>query len=201
MAAAARNLLYAQLGFFACLLGCVAIDRRGLWDNHGWSYYGGRADTAFLYAVGFVLCIVFLLRSAALLDETTATAALPQALRLLALLLAVDFATPDTIDPLFNDAHITVSTVLFLFEFVLGVWIVLAAFQTRLGYRLLGTEFAGGLLAMFSQLQVLPLLGTGILVFQLAFGALLVAAIGHAVPIELEEAPLTEAAHQPHAGG
>jgi len=201
MTAPARNLLYAQLGFFSCLGMCVALDRRGLWDNHGWSYYGGRADTAFLYAVGFVLCIVFLLRSAALLDDSSSAPPLPQALRVLALLLALDLGTPDTVDALFNDAHIAVSTVLFLFELVVAVWIVRRVFSTRLGYALLGVQFAGGLLAMFSQIQVLPVLGTGILVFQLSFGALLVAATAHAVPVELERTGVVEAARENQAGG
>ncbi len=35
MPAPARQLLLGQLGFFACLSVCVAIDRAGLNDNHG----------------------------------------------------------------------------------------------------------------------------------------------------------------------
>jgi len=199
--APARNLLYAQLGFFACLGGCVALDRRGLWDNHGWSYYGGRSQTAFIYAAGFVLCIVFVVRGVALLDRPSAPAAFAQALRVLALLLAVDLATPDTVNAFFYDVHIAASAVLFLFEFLFAVWIVGNPFPTRLGRALLALQLAGGLLAMFSQLQALSLLGGGILLFQVSFGALLVAATAHASPVEIEPVPVAAAAGEARAGG
>jgi len=47
--------------------------------------------------------------------------------------------------------------------------------RTRLGIVLLSVQFAGGLVAMFSQLQLVPVLGLGILVFQASFASLLVA--------------------------
>lgn len=47
-----RLLLSAQAVFFVALGMCVALDARGLGDNHGWSYCEGRADTAVPYLMG-----------------------------------------------------------------------------------------------------------------------------------------------------
>jgi len=175
MPAPARQLLLGQLGFFACLSVCVAIDRAGLNDNHGWSYYGGRSETFLPYMLGFLVLILLLGRSARLL-ELTGAPQLAGALRLLALLLLLDLATPDTVNGFFYWAHNVASTLLFLFEFCFGIVLVATAVPSVFGAALFAVQLAGGLIAMCSQLQVLPILGVGILLFQASFGVLLVVA-------------------------
>lgn len=175
MPAPARQLLLGQLGFFACLSVCVAIDRAGLNDNHGWSYYGGRYETFLPYMLGFLVLILLLGRSARLL-ELAGAPQLAGALRLLALLLLLDLATPDTVNGFFYWAHNVASTLLFLFEFCLGIVLVATAVPSLFGAALFVIQLAGGLIAMFSQLQVLPILGIGILLFQVSFCVLLVVA-------------------------
>ncbi len=175
MSTAARSLLLAQIEFFAALAVCVLLDPSGLGSNHGWSYYGARDDTIVPYLLGFLVCILLVAHAATLLERSPAPARLPAALRLLALLLLFDVATPDTLGPVFYWAHDVASTVLFLFELGLAGWLVLDLVPSPLGLALLGTQFAGGLVAMFSQLELISLLGPGILVFQVSFGLVLVA--------------------------
>lgn len=189
MPAPARNLFHGQLAFFACLGACVAVDRRGLWDNHGWSYYGGRVETAVPYALGFVLLVTFVLRTIALLEGSSAPGALAPFLLGLAVLLTLDLATPDTISSFFYTVHICVSVVLFVVELLGGVWAARRLLRTRVGASLVAVQLAGGLLAMFSQLQLIGLLGLGILLFQLSFGTILVLAVARAT-VEPERAPV-----------
>jgi len=177
MPPAARSLLLGQVGFFACLSLCVLIDSAGLNDNHGWSYYGGRAGTVVPYTLGFLVLVLLVGRSAQQLEKSSAPPWLPGALRLLAVLLLLDLATPDTVNALFYWAHDVASTVLFLFELALAILLVRNVVPTPAGWGMFGAQFSGGLVAMFSQLQMLALLGLGILVFQVSFGALLVVAV------------------------
>jgi hypothetical protein len=198
MPAPARQLLLGQLGFFACLSVCVAIDRAGLNDNHGWSYYGGRSETFLPYMLGFLVLILLLGRSARLLELAGATLRLAGALRLLALLLLLDLATPDTVNGFFYWAHNVASTLLFLFEFCLGIVLVATVVPSHFGAALFAVQLAGGLIAMFSQLQVLPILGIGIFLFQASFGALLVVATAR-VARAAQPGPLTMPGETPAA--
>ena len=170
---AARTLVYGQLAFFAALAGCALIDRRGLWDNHGWSYYGSRAQTAGLYTIGFLAFVACVLVVASYVRHVPAPAPLAPLLAGLALVLILDLATPDTIDQAFYDGHVAASVVLFLYQLAFAIWLVRAMLASRLGQGLLALQFAGGLVAMFSQLQWIGLLGLGILVFQVSFFVLL----------------------------
>jgi hypothetical protein len=171
----ARSLLLAQLGFFIALAVCAVIAPQGLGDNHGWSYYEGRGDTAVPYLLGVLGGILLIVHAARLAERSAAPAGLAFGLRLLALFLFLDLATPDTLSDVFNWAHIVASAVLFFYQLVFALWIVGVVWRTRLGVALVSLQVAGGLVAMFSEFQLTPLLGPGILVFQVSFGILLVA--------------------------
>ena len=180
MSAAGRLVVVGIGVFVACLGGCVAIDRNGLWDNHGWSYYGGRSGTAVLYGLGYASLVLCVLVAAVLLHRPPAVPVLPGLLGVLAIVLAGDLATPDTLSTAFYDAHVAASIVLFLFELGVAVWIAHRLVPTRMARLLLAAQFVGGLVAMFSQLQWIGLLGLGILVYQVCFFALLVLGVEHA---------------------
>ena len=193
----ARFLLCGQIGFFVSLAVCVLIDPEGVRDNHGWSYYEGRAETLLPYLLGVLVFVSLTLYAASLLERSEAHPALPLGLRLLTAFLFLDVATPDTVNAFFYWAHNLTSTLLFLYELGFAVWVVWVVWRTRLGIALVTVQFLGGLVAMFSQLQVISHLGLGILLFQLSFGALLVAATarvrvaaGDAVALA-DEAPAT----------
>ena len=176
MSTLARYLLLAQVGFFLALAVCAVIEPEGLNDNHGWSYYEGRGETVAPYLLGILGGILLIVYASFVAERSAAPARLVGGLRLLALFLFLDVATPDTINVVLYWAHDLASTILFLYQLGFAIWLVRTIWRTRLGIALLCVQLAGGLVAMFSQFQVIPLLGLGILVFQLSFGILLVAA-------------------------
>jgi len=189
MSRVSRLLLSAQALFFLALGVCVAIDARGLGDNHGWSYYEGRADTVAPYVIGFLGSIA-LIAYAAVVARRADARGLARGLAGLALVLALDVATPDTVNAFFYWAHDVTSAVLFLYQLGLALWLVRTLLPTRFGVALVAVQLAGGLLAMFSQLQLISQLGLGILLFQLTFGTLLVSATFE-LPEALEDAAVT----------
>src|SRR5262249_32318552 len=146
-------------------------------------------------AIGILCGILLILYAASLVARSPAApAGLAAGLTLLALFLFLDLATPDTVSSLFYWAHDLASTLLFLYQLGFAIWLVRFVWRTRIGATLVGVQFVGGLVAMFSQLQLIPLLGLGIFVFQLSFGALLVCATARlAIPAESGE-PVDEVA-------
>ena len=173
MNAAGRLLLWAQLAFWACIVVCFAVAGGGLGDNHGFSVYGGRVSTIVPWAVGFLATTGLTLRAAALLDESDP--ALARALRINVLLLFFVLLTPDTVNQFFYVAHIVASIALFLFQAIVGLWLAQRT-GSRAVRQLYIVQIVGGVVAGLSQLQWIGLLSPGILAFQIAFGALLVAA-------------------------
>jgi hypothetical protein len=172
----ARYLLLAQVAFFVALATCALIEPQGLVDNHGWSYYEGRSATIVPYLLGILVSIALILHASQLVKRTDAPKGLGRGLWLLALFLFLDVATPDTVNALFYWAHDLTSALLFVYQLGLGLWLVRTVWRTRLGATLVSAQVVGGLVAMLSQLQLIPLLGLGIFVFQASFGVLLVLA-------------------------
>lgn len=176
MSPVSRLLLAAQALFFLALGACVTLDTRGLGDNHGWSYYESHSRTAAPYVIGLVGSIALIAYAAAVAERSDAPRRLALGLAGLALFLALDVATPDTVNDVFYWAHDLTSAALFLYELVFALWLVRTLLPTGYGAALVLTQFGGGLVAMFSQLQVITQLGLGILIYQLSFGVLLVTA-------------------------
>lgn len=176
MSRVSRVLLWAQAVFFLALGVCVTLDPRGLGSNHGWSYYESRGATAAPYVIGFVGTVALVAYAAAIAARSNAPQGLAWGLAGLALFLALDVASPDTVDAVFYWAHDITSAALFLYELGFAVWLVRTLEPTAVGVALVVVQFCGGLVAMFSQLQVISQLGLGILVFQVSFGVLLVTA-------------------------
>lgn len=171
MPVSSRLLLKAQLAFWLSVVVCFLVDDGGLGDNHGFSVYGGSWHTIVPWTVGFVAAAVLMLQAAATLDGDDP--ALARCIRVNVYLLLGVLLTPDTIDQVFYVAHIVASVLLFLYQAGFGLWLVLRA-RTRPTAWLYAVQIAGGLVAGASQAQWIGLLSPGILVFQVAFGALLV---------------------------
>ena len=171
MNGARRLLLLAQLAFWTCVVLCFAVTGGGLSDNHGFSVYGGRWTTILPWTVGISAAAVLIWRAADAVSGDDQT--LASCLRINVVLLVFILLTPDSINQLFYVAHIVASIGLFLFQAIVGLWLVL---RTRPGavLQLYVLQIAGGLVAGASQAQWIGLLSPGIFVFQLAFGALLV---------------------------
>jgi len=168
---ARRLLLFAQLAFWTCVVLCFAVTGGGLSHNHGFSVYGGRWTTILPWAVGISAAGALIWRAADILSDEDQ--ALARCLRITVVLLVFILLTPDSIDQFFYVTHIVASVALFLFQAIVGLWLML---RTRSGavLQLYVLQIAGGLVAGASQAQWIGLLSPGILVFQLAFGALLV---------------------------
>ena len=173
MTGAGRLLLQAQLVFWGSVLVCFVVTGGGLSDNHGFSVYGSRWQTIVPWTIGFVAAAVLILRAAALIERDDRLFA--WGLRLVVLFGMGVLFTPDTVGQAFYVAHVVASVLLFLFQAILGLWLVLQIRAPRLAW-LYALQIAGGLVAGASQAQWIGLLSIGIFVFQVAFGALLVLA-------------------------
>jgi hypothetical protein len=169
MNGARRRLLLAQLAFWSCVLLCFAVTGGGLGNNRGFSVYGGRWTTILPWAVGIAAAAALIWRAAhALADDDPPLA---RCLRVNVVLLVFILLTPDSIDRFFYDAHIVASVALFLFQAIVGLWLVVRT-RSNLVLQLYVVQIAAGLVAGAAQAQWIGLLSPGILVFQLAFGAL-----------------------------
>ena len=87
-------------------------------------------------------------------------------------LLVFILLTPDSIDQAFYVAHIVASVALFLFQAIVGLWLVMRS-RSPVVPQLYVLQIAAGLVAGASQAQWIGLLSPGIFVFQLAFFVLL----------------------------
>jgi hypothetical protein len=169
MNGARRLLLLAQVAFWSCVLLCFAVTGGGL-GHHGFSVYGGRWTTVLPWSVGIVAAAVLIWRAADALAEEDPQ--LAQCLRINVVLLVFILLTPDSVDQFSYDAHIVASVALFLFQAIVGLWLV-ARTRSALVLQLYVLQIAAGLVAGASQAEWIHWLSPGILVFQLAFGALL----------------------------
>jgi hypothetical protein len=177
MNGARRLLLLAQLAFWSCVLLCLAVTGGGLGHNHGFSVYGGKWTTILPWAVGIAAAAVLIWRAADALAKDDPQ--LARCLRINVVLLVFILLTPDSIGQVFYVAHILASIALFLFQAVVGLWLVARA-RSSIVVHVYALQILAGLVAAASQAQWIGLLSPGILVFQVAFGALLLC-----LPVEL----------------
>ena len=177
MNGARRLLLLAQVAFWSSVVLCLAVTDGGLGHNHGFSVYGGNWTTILPWAVGIVAAAALIWRAADAVEDQDPP--LARCLRINVVLLLFILLTPDTVDQFFYVAHIVASVALFLFQAIVGLWLVLRT-RSILVLQLYVVQLAAGIVAGASQAQWIGLLSPGILVFQLAFGALLVS-----LPVEL----------------
>jgi len=171
MTKARRLLFLAQVVFWTSVGLCFVVTGGGLGHNHGFSVYGGKWTTVLPWAAGIAGAAALVWRAAdALVDED---AALARCLRINVALLVFILLTPDTSDQAFYVAHIVAGVALFLFQAIVGLWLVRRT-RSSLVLQLYVVQIAAGLVAGASQAQWIGLLSPGIFAFQLAFGALLV---------------------------
>jgi hypothetical protein len=85
------------------------------------------------------------------------------------------------VSPLFNTLHIVVSSLLFVFELTLGIWLVVRWDGDIFTWSLLIAQFLAGIVAMLSQLEVTHYLSQSSLAFQLMFGLLLIWSISRII--------------------
>jgi len=168
------NLVAAQVSFFFFLLIAVFMTTGAFQRNHGLSFYGEHWSTAVPYGSGFVVCCYFLVNAASLLPKSDRRLrTLSVLLRVLAALMLSVLLTPDTVNSVFNLSHTIASAVLFLYELSFATWLALRCYGDRVIWLLIALQLAAAVLAMLSDVHVVPYLSEGILFFQLLFSTLL----------------------------
>lgn len=170
MGKAVHYLVYAQLCFFGLLLLCFAMLPTGLSTDTGITYFGTHWPTAIPYFFSYALCGAFMLKAA---DSLPQHQLIARGLRSIVVLLPFVLLTPFTLNYLFDWSHRVISGALFLIELFLTIRLV-AGQKGLLNLLLLAFQAIGGLIAMFSLANILHTEILGQLMFQLAFGVLLV---------------------------
>ncbi|MHB9130693.1 MAG: hypothetical protein ACYDBB_06345 [Armatimonadota bacterium] len=163
-----------QAGFLAMLLVCVVMDPRGLLANHGFSYYGDFVRTTLPYRLAFLVAGACTLLSSWYLPNDTPFRAIKFSFRMMVLLLFGIMVTTGHFTLTYNLIHVRIGVVLFLVQLVVGTWLALLVCRDRWNIALLVLAYSSSLFALVALQGYIPLLIEGQLLFQLAFGALMV---------------------------
>lgn len=170
-----RNLIYAQVSFFGCLMIAVLMTTHAFTHNYGLSFYGSNYPMVVPFALGLILCNIFLLRASGQLPaHIPPFDKLQPLLRFIAILLLAIVATPDNAGLVFYYIHIIVTPILFGTEMILMLWLASRWNGDAFTWSLLAVQFLAGVVTLLSQLHVTQYLGQGTLVFQLVFGLSLI---------------------------
>ncbi len=174
-ARATHYVTYSQACFFITIAVCIVLMPGAAAHHDGLSDFGIHERTVVPYVAGLLLTGYFMIKAAHALPQNTRTLKfLTEALFALAVLVVGVSLTPYSVDALFDWAHIGASSVLFLDELVLAVWLVFAHVRGRLNFALLAAQLAAALVAFYSELGVLDRMLTGEIATQVAFGILLI---------------------------
>lgn len=177
-----RYLRYSQFSFFGSLLVCFLLDPRVITGNLGISYYGNYQLTIIPYLIGLLLTSYFIIRAARALPRTSRTFnAMAEILTAVALLIVGVLLTPYSVATLFDRAHVLTSGILFVVELALAIWLVVMTYRDWVSLTLLTAQLVGALIAMISLVTSIELMLTGQVIAQLAFGLLLIRALGQVI--------------------
>ena len=169
---AIRYFLYGQLGFLLGLAVCVALLPSGLGMNRGFSYYGDVPLTLLPYSLAFLAIAIFTLLASYALPDAAPFRVIKIVFRCTMPLLFLIVLSTLSLDPLVIQIHITCGVTLFILQVLFATWLaflVCRGWRNALLYVLL---FAGGLVSLLSLSHVITYLIHGQVVFQLAFGGL-----------------------------
>jgi hypothetical protein len=169
------DLLRGQACLFGGVLTCVVIKPRGLGANNGICYYGVHWQTLIPYAVALLGSAYFIRKAL-----VAAAGAFPDPvyMRRMAAGLAVTTSglvvTPYSLGRLFDMTHTILGAVLFVLQLILAARLLRWVSGGFLSLFLVLLQLTGGVIAAIYVLPKQGFLIQGQLLFQLAFGALLV---------------------------
>lgn len=173
------DLVRGQLWQFGGLALCVALRPEGLSANSGISYYGVYGQTVVPYAAGLLGAAFYTRRG---LHAAAPLLPAPDFLRWTGnafAVLAVGVAlTPHTLNALVSWIHRGFGAALFVLQLVLSIRLAGWAGRDRLAIGLLTLQLAGGLASAGYVLRDTGLLLEGQIVFQAAFGAVVIRTVG-----------------------
>lgn len=176
-----RLIILGQACFYSGILVAIALKPQGLGTNNGISYYGIFAVTFIPYAIGLIGGAVFCYRSALHITDH-ALRPIRYALFAIAFFTVIVGVTPYSFDRFTSTAHRLAGTILFTVQFLLSLWLTAKLHYIRQGVMLMIIEFVAGIACAYYvnfsygfliQFQVL---------FQFAFGTLLLYSLAHLQP-------------------
>ncbi|HEX3426358.1 MAG TPA: hypothetical protein VHT30_09515 [Acidimicrobiales bacterium] len=154
------------------LAACVVIRPASLTADDGLSYFGVSLSTVLPYAAAYFWQSACYWRvSRAVARGSRANIGLALSLQAMAVLIAALVVAPTS---LVGFLHDTLGTVLFCLQLALSIWWVLRTDAAWQGRTLLAIEFLAGVVALYYLQRHLGLLLEAQVVFQLAFGLLLI---------------------------
>lgn len=189
--------MLGQALLFGGLLTCLVLRPEGLATNDGLSYYGTFLDTIVPYGVALLGCAICCHRAARMLGDDThegdngerggSAAAGPstsgdvdgirtvrRGLETFAVLLVGLFLTPYTVAPWVEDLHMSLGAALFAGQLLLSFWVAARLRFAPWAVLLTLAELVAGIACAVYLSPPQGLLTQSQLVFQLAFGVLLV---------------------------
>lgn len=174
-------LVYGHVFGLIGILICIWLEPAGLGTNDGISYYGTHRQTIFPYVVGLGSYGLFYLAASSSLPKSRPFLFTRYMFRLFALLTMGVMATPYVMGPYIDEVHITLGTVLFASQFLMGIRLVFFVYRDRLNLLLFCLQLASGLLAGVYFIEPHGLLLQSEVLFQLAFGMLLMRTLAHMI--------------------
>lgn len=177
------DLVRAQLCLSGGLVTCIATRPGGLGTNNGISYYGTHWQTFLPYAVA-LLGSAFYTRRALLAVAPTVPASRPRprldlarTANWFAILLLLVAVTPYSLGLFFDWVHTLVSAILFVLQLLLAVALIRWTDGGAPSLCLLFAQLMGALIAARYVLPKHGFLLHGQVLFELAFGALLIRSV------------------------
>ncbi len=166
---------------------CVLIKSRGLTINDGISYYGTLLVTIAPYCFGLVGSAYFCWRGTCQLNQDLLKPARYVLVAIAALTVGI-VLTPYTLNAFVSDLHEAIGSTLFVLQLLLSGW-----FIVRLRYRLelialTVLEFAAGVACLIWLNPKHGYLIEGQIVFQIAFGILLLYSLPLLLPVRASRA-------------
>lgn len=171
-----KCLWLSQISLLGLLVVCCLIIPSVVVANGGVSNFGNHRSTVVLYILAFSLCVFFVYLSGRILIKLSSSKRLGVLLYVLAFLylLVLVSTFPRHISWTFSEIHDYLGIVLFAYEFVLSIWLVLNQ-KSYKSYLMLVIEAVGSMTGLLSILKFIHLLFIGQMVGAIGFGIILVA--------------------------
>lgn len=172
MTKAARTVSYGVAAAAALFAVCILIRPQGLGADNGLSYYGDFKTTIIPYSLAFFAAAYSYLEAARYVKDGRGFAGnLALALRAMAALMVGLLVTPSS---LVNPIHTFMGTTLFSLQLAVSMWLLLKFFKDWQTTLLVAMMWLSGLAALYYLPRSQGLLLQTQVVFQLAFGLLLI---------------------------
>ncbi len=181
-------LIYGHLSFYFFVLLSILLVPSGVLTNNGLSYYGTLRLTLPLFVLAVVSASFFIILAVSLLPKGDRFFQMFETFLfvVICLLLAV-VATPYSLSPFFYKLHKVFAWALFMTQGGMGVWLTLYTYQRKRDFFWLLVKAAALGIGFLSLNHIVPLLIVGQLLYEIAFGFILVRSLERLLGAETEE--------------